>query len=62
MRTDQFDSALPQAFPLRIAVVGFVGNRQVGFLVPWGSSTLGDPQSEMEGKLVTATGTLSRGL
>jgi hypothetical protein len=26
VRTDQFDSALPQALPQRIAVVGFVGN------------------------------------
>ena len=26
VRTDQFNSALPQALPQRIAVVGFVGN------------------------------------
>jgi hypothetical protein len=26
VRADQFDSALPQALPQRIAVVGFVGN------------------------------------
>ena len=26
VRTDQFNSALPQALPQRIAIVGFVGN------------------------------------
>ncbi len=36
-----------------------LGNRQVVYLVPKGSFTWGKPYSEMEGKLVAATGILS---
>jgi hypothetical protein len=36
-----------------------LGNQQVVYLVPRGSFTWGEPYSEMEGKLVAATGTLS---
>jgi hypothetical protein len=35
-----------------------LGNQQVVYLVPRGSFTWGEPYSEMEGKLVAATGTL----
>jgi hypothetical protein len=35
-----------------------LGNRQVVYLVPKGSFTWGEPYSEMDGKLVAATGTL----
>lgn len=35
-----------------------LGNQQVVYLVPRGSFTWGKPYSEMEGKLVTTTGTL----
>jgi hypothetical protein len=36
-----------------------LSNRQMVYLVPKGSFTWGEPYSEMEGKLVAATGTLS---
>jgi hypothetical protein len=36
-----------------------LSNQQVVYLVPRGSFTWGEPYSEMEGKLVAATGTLS---
>jgi hypothetical protein len=36
-----------------------LSNQQVVYLVPKGSFTWGEPYSEMEGKLVAATGTLS---
>jgi len=36
-----------------------LGNQQVVYLVPRGSFTWGEPYSEMEGKLVAATGTIS---
>jgi len=35
-----------------------LGNQHVVYLVPTGSFTWGEPYSEMEGKLVAATGTL----
>ena len=35
-----------------------LGNQQLVYLVPRGSFTWGEPYPEMEGKLVTATGTL----
>ena len=35
-----------------------LGNQHVVYLVPRGSFTWGEPYSEMEGKLVAATGTL----
>jgi hypothetical protein len=36
-----------------------LGNQQVVYLVPRGPFTWGEPYSEMEGKVVAATGTLS---
>lgn len=47
-------------FSLRGVVGPYVllGNQQVVYLVPRGSFTWGKPYSEMEGKLVAATGTL----
>jgi len=36
-----------------------LGNQQVVYLIPGGAFTSGEPYSEMEGKLVAATGTLS---
>ena len=36
-----------------------LGNQQVVYLIPKGSFTWADPHSEMEGKLVAATGILS---
>ena len=47
-------------FSLRGVVGPYVllGNRQVVYLVPRGSFTWGEPHSEMEGKLVAATGAL----
>jgi hypothetical protein len=32
MRADQLDATMPQAFPQRIAVIGFVGNHTQGLL------------------------------
>jgi hypothetical protein len=47
-------------FSLRGVVGPYVllSNQQVVYLVPRGSFTWGEPYSEMEGKLVAATGTL----
>ena len=40
--TDQFNPALAQTLPQRIAVVGFVGNHPQRFL-PWTPRTMGSP-------------------
>lgn len=47
-------------FSLRCKVGACIGldHRQVVYLVPMGSFTWGKPYSEMDGKLVAATGTL----
>src|SRR5208283_294901 len=45
VRTDQFDSALPQALPQRIAVVGFVGNH-AHRLLPRTARVMAPPYSD----------------
>jgi hypothetical protein len=48
---DQFDPALPQSFPQRIAVIGFVGDHSQR-LLPWTAGTMGSPYPDRgEGRL-----------